>query len=293
MSGLFPGLPKLPSFSPLSILGQAQAPIPQTTSPGLVHFTVAFQISPIILTGGIAANVTGGMIPIVSLTNSQNYDLGLLSQSREINLNDYFAHFEVAAGGTLVDDQIATYPFANQQVAANAVIVQPLRVSLVMISPVRQAGGYANKLQVMTALRASLLQHNLAGGTYTVATPSYLYTDCLLVSLRDVSGGDSKQVQHAWQWDFVQPLVTSAQAAAAQNNLMSHMTRGLQIQGDPPSYSGPEPAVGSPTSAVAPSVVPAALMPAGAGVAGSAFAGGPPGNPFVPAGSPAVGHTAP
>lgn len=258
----------LPPLLAVSLLERITQPPPPTTSPGLVQFTVAFQISPIILTGGIAENVPGGMIPIVSLTNAKNYDLGLLSTSKSIDLNDYFAQFVVPGGSTLIDDQVATYPFANQQVAANAIIVQPLRVSLVMNVPVRKAGGYADKLQVMTALQASLTQHNLKGGTYTVATPSFLYTDCLLTSLRDISGGESHQAQTTYQWDFVQPLLTAKDAAQAQNSLMSHISSGTKITGDPPSYSGPQASVGNPASGIAPSVVPAARAPVGSSVSG-------------------------
>jgi hypothetical protein len=59
---------------------------------------------------------------------------------------------------------------------------------MLMIVPVRQPGGYWSKLATMTALRNSLVQHNRAGDLYTIATPSYFYTNCVMTALRDASG---------------------------------------------------------------------------------------------------------
>lgn len=236
---------------------------------GLIQFQVAYQISPVILTGGLAQNVPGGMIPIISLTQSQDYDLGLLSNSDNIDPDDFFAAFTPLPGATLVDNAVATYPFANARVAANAIVTNPLRVSLLVTVPVRKVGGYAEKQQVMTALKTSLDQHNLAGGTYTVATPSFSYTNCLLTSFRDVGGTESKQAQLQWQMDFLQPLLTSADAQSAQNSLMTKISNGTAVAGDPPSFSGPQPSLGDPNSGTAPRAVPAARMPAGAAVAGA------------------------
>ena len=237
---------------------------------GLVEFQVAYQISPVILTGGLAQNVPGGMIPIISLTQAQDYDLGLLSSSSNIDPDDFFASFTPMPGSTLVENAVATYPFANARVAANAIVTQPLRISLLMQVPVRKPGGYADKQQVMTSLKSSLDQHNLAGGTYTVATPSYTYVNCLLTALRDVGGAESKQAQIVWQMDFMQPLLTAADAQAAQNSLMTKISNGTAVSGDPPSFSGPEPSIGQPPSGTAPRAVPAARMPAGTAVAGAA-----------------------
>jgi len=237
-------------------------------SGGLAQFKLAFQVSPIILTGGIASNVPGGMIPIISLTQSQDFDTGLLSGSSDINLDDFFAHFNPIAGGTLIDLQVAHYPFANSQTAANATVAQPLRISLLMVAPARNAGDYSNKLSVMSSLQNSLNQHINQGGTFTVATPAFLYTDCVLTGLRDVTSGGGRQYQAQWQWDFEQPLLTLASAQSAQNSLMQKISNGTQTTGDPPSYSGAAASVGQPASGVAPSVVPAAQSTTGSSVAG-------------------------
>jgi hypothetical protein len=236
------------------------------SSSGKDQFQLSYQISPIILTNGIAANVSGG-IPIVSLTNSDLFNDGLLSSgSADRSLDDYFAQFVVLAGGTLIDNQLGKYPFANQQVASNAVITQPLTVSVRMICPVREAGGYSAKLATITALRSSFADHVNSGGTYTVATPFYTYLDGILLSMRDVSGGESKQAQYAWQLDFEFPLLTLEAANEAQSALMSKISSGAEVPGDPPAWSGLSATIGNPSTLATPSVVPAASGAAGAGV---------------------------
>lgn len=239
------------------------------SSAGKDQFQLSYQISPIILVGGIASDVPGGSIPIVSLTDSNQFDTGLLSNSGAFGKkpDDYFAQFVVMAGGTLISNQFGQYPFANNQVAANAVIAQPKNISVRMICPVREDGGYAQKLAIMTALQSSLAEHNNSGGTYTIATPFFTYTDCLMLEMRDVSSGETKQAQYEWQIDFWQPLLTLQQAQQAQNALMNKLSSGAAVDGDPPAWSGLSTTTGSPPSLATPSVVPAAQGAAGAGVA--------------------------
>lgn len=231
-------------------------------------FKLGFEISPIILTGGgIATNMPGGMLPIVAITEAANFATGLLDGGTDMSLDAFFAHWVPIPGGTLINNQFGKYPFANQSVAANAVITQPLQISMKMICPVKSAGGYAAKLVTITALQAALAAHGAGGGTYTVATPSFLYTNCLLLDVKDISGGESKQAQTVWQFDFEQPLITLASAQAAQNSLMSQITNGTPISGTP-AWSGLGNSVGLPPSGVAPSVIPSATSLTGAGVSG-------------------------
>ena len=129
------------------------------------------------------------------------------------------------------------YPFANQTVAANAIIAQPLTLSMLMIAPVNQPGGYATKLSTFTALRASLQQHCIAAGTFNVATPAYVYNNLILTGMTDVTHGDTQQQQIEWQLDFIAPLLTLQDAASAQSNLMSKLTSGGAISGQP-AWSG-------------------------------------------------------
>lgn len=228
-------------------------------SVGRTIFKLAYQISPIILTDGIAgangAGVPGGMLPIVALTEAANFISGLLHGSVGLDLDQFFAQFTPMAGSTLIDNSIGHFPFANQTVAANAVITNPLRVSLRMDCPVQKAGGYTVKLATFTALRAALTKHISLGGTFIVITPSKLYLNCLLVSLKDVTNGSGKQPQVTWQWDFEQPLITLDQAAGAQNAQMSKITNGTPTDG---SLSGSTQTAGNQLSGAAPVTMPVA-----------------------------------
>ena len=246
-------------------------------SPGLVAFKLSFQLSPIILTGGIAAAIPGGMLPIISITQAANFVAGLLSSgSQDLNLDDFFANFLPLPGSSLIDQTIGKYSFANQAVAANAVIRQPLSISMRMICPAAGPSGYALKLATMTALQATLAQHNAAGGTYTIATPVYFYTNTVMTGMRDTSNNASAQAQNTYQLDFEQPLLTLQDAQAAQNNLMAQLTAGTPIQGQP-AWSGLAPTVGAPSSLGAVGTIPAAANPAGvqAASAGMAVSPGP------------------
>lgn len=235
-------------------------------SVGLAAWKLSFQLSPIILTNGIATNIPGGMLPIIAITEAVNFPLGLLTGGENIELDDFFANFQPLAGATLVDQQIGEYPFANQAVAANAVITQPLVISMQMIVPVRNPLGYEAKLATMMALKYVLDQHNSTGGTYIVATPSYIYTDCVMRRMSDASTGLTRQPQNIWQLDFEKPLLTLEQAQQAQNNLMSKITSGTPVNGQP-TWSGLGPTVGQP-----PSLAGASVIPAQGGVAGSSIA---------------------
>lgn len=229
---------------------------------GLGSFQYTYQITPIILTGGVAANMPGGMLPIVNITESANYP-SPLSSAGAVALNDFFAQYQPVAGGTLVDQDVGTYPFANQSTAANAVITKPLSVSLLMICPARGAGSYWNKLAVLNALQQTLQQHNISGGTYAILTPAAYWFNCVMLAMRDVSGDATKQVQFMYQLDFIKPLVTLADAAAAQNTLLSKISSGTQVTNT--AWSGSPSSVGYPPSGVAPSVVPATQASPGAG----------------------------
>lgn len=236
-------------------------------------FKLTFQVSPIILTGaGIVANIPGGMLPIIALTEAANFVGGILSGGKNLTLDDFFGAFEVVPGGTLVSQEIAKYPSANQFVAANAVIAQPLAVSMRMVCPVRHAAGYPLKLATMTALATALSQHNASGGTYTIATPSYFYVNALMTKMSDLGGEDSAQKQVAWQFDFEQPLLTLSQVSAAQNSLMSKLSGGTAVtpgaDGSIP-WSGLSPTVGLPPSLAAPALIPSASGAGAAGVAGT------------------------
>lgn len=220
-------------------------------------FQLGYQISPIILTGGIAASVPGQMLPIVSITEGVSLIAGLLSGSFPTSLDQFFAQFTVIPSGSLITQQIGHYPFANQQVASNAVITLPLKVSVRMDCPANSPGSYVSKLATLTALQAALSAHNSSGGLYTIATPSFIYTNCLMENLTDISGGGSNQVQYQWQFDFEQPLVTLQAAQQAYSALLNNVASGTQTTSTP-TWS-------SPFTAAASSISGASSQVAGAG----------------------------
>jgi hypothetical protein len=240
-----------------------------------IGYQLGFELSPIILTNGVADLVPGQMLPIVALTEASNFVGGLLSGNITLsNPDDYFAHFVPAPGASLMSNQIGQYPFANQTVAANAIIAQPLPVSMLMHIPVNRSGGYLSKFLTMSALKKTLDLHVARGGTFTVVTPTYIYTNCVLLGLRDATSGDSKQRQQTWQWDFEQPLLTQVAATNALNSLMSKLASGLPT-GSTPTWSGPSSLIGASQGGVSSVVGPMAGttgslagVPAGLGTGG-------------------------
>ena len=183
------------------------------------NFSYSYEVTPIVLNNGIAANYPNNLLPIVQLTEQ-------LSNSFS-NTGKYFAEYRVMSGGTLEEWQIAEYPFASLTMAANAVIQNPLRISLIMIAPAQNNGGYPLKNSIFTALKSQIDTHILTGGTFTVLTPAYTYTNCLLTNIIDVSTSSDKQVQFLYQWDFTQPLITQQGAQQVLGNLMNKFQNGL------------------------------------------------------------------
>lgn len=187
-------------------------------------YDLAFQVSPIILEGGAYPS---GM-PIIGLIG-QLAALGQGILTNGVSENDFFATFLPLPGSTLISNAIGRYPFANQQVAANAIIQQPLNISLRMIAPVKDQAGYLTKLAIFTSLQNALQQHCTAGGTFNIATPAFIYTNCLMTSMVDITSGTTAQKQVEYQLDFEQPLITQAQATAALNTLMGRLSGGQQV----------------------------------------------------------------
>lgn len=227
----------------------AQAPPGIAAQAYRSQYTLAFVVSPIILQGGIASSVQGGLLPIIGLYNQ----LGLFNSfstppgqqpgaapAKPLTVDQFFAQYMPLPGSTLIANSIAMYPFANQQIAANAIIQQPLTISMAMICPVNQPGGYTSKLGILSAIQQSLQAHNIAGGTYIVATPAFVYNNLLMTGMTDITSQRSEggQQQIEYQLDFIQPLVTLQAAAAAQNSLMTKISGGQQIGGTP-AWSGP------------------------------------------------------
>lgn len=205
-------------------------------TPGYVAWKLAFQLSPIILTNGIVSAFPNFMLPIIAITEAINFPLGLLtSGAADIDLDSFYANFQTLPGSTVIRQALGEYPFASQNVAANAVISEPKDVSYLMIAPAQERFGMISKLAIMETLVATLEAHNQSGGTYICITPGKIYQNCLMTSMRDASTSYSKQPQNAWQLDFRKPLITLSDAIAAQTGLFALLTSGAQIPGNPAS----------------------------------------------------------
>jgi len=195
---------------------------------GLLAYKLAFEKSPIFLTDGIASAIPGSILPLVSITQAADLIRAAAGNSVAKNLDEFFATFKPLPGATLVSAQLGKYPFANQKTAANALIVQALAFSMSMNITPRLAGAMISRPMVMTALKAALDSHAALGGTYTVLTPSYMYTGCVLLSMKDISGGESFHQQTDWQLDFEQPLLNTTEATQTMNALMKKISAQVQ-----------------------------------------------------------------
>lgn len=211
-------------------------------------FQLSYQTCPIVLMEGIAGS---GVLPIAQLlnpsaesstftTNSANGLIagdGLFStgQDNDPSIGPAFGAFRVLPGGTLMDNEIAHFPLASMSVAANAIITNPLRFAVEMVSPAGGAVSLSQRLSIFTSLKNVLDNHIAAGGYFNVATPAFIYTGCLLIDLVDSSDvPDGAQTQTRWVWNFEQPLITLQQAQAAVNDSMSKVSAQTYNAGDPP-----------------------------------------------------------
>lgn len=231
-------------------------------------FATSFQLSPIMLVGGVAQNIPGGMLPIVSITQSLAFVTGLLSGSDIDSFDEYLMQWLPLPGTSLIQQKIGEYTFANQSTAANAVIRDPNNIYMLMIVNSSEGAGYLTKLASITALVTTLQQHNNSGGLYTIATPSYIFQNCVMLDIVDSSRADIKQWQNAWRITFRQPLVSLADAQAAQNNLMSQISSQSPTTG---SGTGIQPTTGQPSTLATPSFAPSATSLPAASQSGSAL----------------------
>ncbi len=196
---------------------------------------IAFEISPIFFVNGIAKNIPGSILPIVFFTEGLSLSGGLLTGGGGLSYETASVIFKIVPGAILFNAVAASYPFANQTVAANAMINEPLRFSMLMICPARKKSGMLLKNITLSMLKAHFDQHQLSGGYYNVLTPAYMYNGCLLTQIRDVTSQvDNGQVQTTFQLDFEQPLVQIDEAEGAYNQLLSQLSSGCKIPGGLP-----------------------------------------------------------
>lgn len=196
------------------------------SSVGREVFDLAYRCSPIILTGGIASETLGTAMPILLLTESLGFANNIITGEVSLSTDDFFAHFFPLPGSSLIANSVGQYPFANQTVAANALISEPLNLSMQMICPPRKEGAYVTKMATISALQAALDKHNNMGGMYTVLTPGYIYTSMIMTGFRDVTPNPETLPQSQFQLDFVRPLTQLTEASQKQSTLMSKLTSG-------------------------------------------------------------------
>jgi len=188
---------------------------------GRNSFAMQYEISPILLKNGIAEQMQDKVMPIMQLTQGGSFP---------VNLSAYFAHWKPMPGSTILQNTIGQYPFANQSVAANAIISQPLNVSMMMTCPANSTTGMGAKTSIFNSLQQAISNHIALGGMFVVITPSYVYDNCVLMGIRDISGGESKQPQYQWAWDFTRPqIMTTEEATGAQNSLMAKLSSGTKV----------------------------------------------------------------
>jgi len=214
-------------------------------------YQLSYEINPIILEGGIAG---AGPQALSTILSAVNFTDGLLNPSQGAF---FFGNFRVLPGHNLMKNEIAMYPVANQSVAGNAVITDPLSVQLEMLVPANADVPVETKKSIMTLLKSILDQHTALGGWYNIATPSYTYLACLLNDLTDSSDqGDGSQVQTRWVWSFTQPLITIERAQAAQNQLMRKISNRTANAGDPPGSRPLVTSIGDPSANITQNVIP-------------------------------------
>ena len=191
-------------------------------------YKLAFEKSPIFLVDGIASFIPGEVLPLIAITQAIDFQLGVLNGKIDLNLDDFFATFYPLPGATLHNNQIGTYPFANQKTAANAIIAQPLNISMRMNCTPRLKGAMVTRTLTATALKVALDYHNFNGGSYTVLTPSFMYTGCIMTGMKDITTGESKHQQTDWQMDFVQPLISISEASEKMGELFNRLDKGIK-----------------------------------------------------------------
>lgn len=234
-------------------------------SMGEQAWRMAFQLSPIILSGGLAPSFLSGYLPIIAITELINFPAGLLS-GMQIGTDGFFANFRPLPGTTILEQDVGHYPFANQGVAANAVISMPRQIIMEMTAPAKTDLGFWEKLAVMEALEAALDVHTQQGGTYLVITPSKIYQNCLLKAIRDVSGqARTNQPQVVWQWEFEQPLLTADDLGGVLNSLYDWISRQTQAP-DPALNAGIQTTTSTPQSLATGQGMPAAAPASGTAV---------------------------
>lgn len=203
-------------------------------------FQLTYQTCPIVLVAGAAGTgvmpITSILNPFISSESLQVTSSGTVNSPNAVAANAVtFGAFRVLPGGSLMDNDNAKYPLATMAVAANAIITNPLRVSVEMVTPASADVPMSVRLSRFTTLKTTLDKHIAAGGYFNIATPAFIYTGCLLLNLVDASDvPDGAQTQTRWVWNFEKPLITLEQAEAVVSSGMAKIVGQTFNPGNPP-----------------------------------------------------------
>ncbi len=190
---------------------------------GRPAFDIVHELSPILLKNGIAENRAEKLMLIGEITQP----LPPLPFSQN---DGFFAHWKTIGGGSLMQNTVAQYPLANQATAGNAVIQQPVNISMLMYCPATGTYDVALRKMFISNIMTSINLHIRLGGLFVVYTPFFIYDNCILIGIRDASEGSVPELQNALIFDFIRPMIMDEQEAeTAQNSFMSKITNGQKI----------------------------------------------------------------
>ncbi|CAI3954264.1 unnamed protein product [Commensalibacter communis] len=195
-------------------------------------YKLAFETSPILLTGGVA-ELAGGVLPIIAISEGLNLGINaLLGNFEGVMESTRFFSFKPSAGGSVIQNTVGMYPFLNQATAANTIITEPLHFSLTAYCPVDSNKKPFDRLVKFETIVNALTYHNNNGGLYTVLTPSYIYRDCFLTNVVDLQSGvdDSGQSQVTWRFDFIKPLISEEKTKQVLTSFLNKTKGGNVTQ---------------------------------------------------------------
>lgn len=209
-------------------------------------YSLAYEVSPIWFTGGVASFSPIGL-PMAAITqplSTVGTSISDLAKGASIDVTGQpFFTWRPLPGSTIWESEIAEFPFFTNQIAANAQVQRPLRVSMLGHCPMGKDTSATIKLATIQLLQSFISSHCNSGGTFTVFTPSYTYFNCLLTNFIDVSTGESNQAQVSWQLDFTQPLLNFPGTTGLTSALMSALSGGGTVSTDSTGaipWSGPQ-----------------------------------------------------
>lgn len=148
------------------------------------------------------------------------------------DLDNTWCHWQNSTKNTLINNSISQYPYANQTVAANALVTQSPSISMQMVCPPRGSGAMLAKILTIQSLISLLNKHCQLGGYFNIITPGQFYTKMLLTSVTDSSPDATSQPASQYTFQFTRPLTQKNEAAQKMSTLMTKASDGMPSIGD-------------------------------------------------------------